>query len=129
MKNAKLYKEKLSNADDPRYTFEHYNGVSFYPSYNMTTDDLRELRNEYKKDSKITATEKLTDRAIIMHSIHNNHTLKSYYTKVAMITDDNRFLKLWDGFTVTTLKHINLFREKYNLPPISKYEWIMMERI
>lgn len=53
--------------------------------------------------------------------------LKSYNTIVAAIdisTPDYTFTRLWKGYSVTTLKHINDFRQLYNLPAINKKEWL-----
>ena len=127
MKNAKLYKEKLSNADDPRYTFEHYNGYSFYPTYSMTTEDMRNLRNENKGLAKAFKTEKISDRAIVIYDNYNTKTLKSYHTYICEIDNNGNFTKLWDGYSATTMKHINIFRQMFGLPTMSKYEWIMTE--
>lgn len=127
MKNEKLYKEKLSNADDPRYTFEHYNDYSYYPSYNMTTEDLRNLRNENKAISKVySKTKKICDRAIILYDNYNTKTLKSYHTYICRIDRDGNFTKLWDGYSATTMKHINIFREMFGLSTMTKYDWIML---
>lgn len=119
------YKQALENHDDPRYTFEHWEKGRFYPTYAMSTDDIRNLRKEYKSDDKISRTEKISDRAII---IYNNHgsSLKSYYTNVCCIINGT-FYKTWQGYSATTMKHINEYRHMFNIPTISKYEWIMME--
>lgn len=126
MKNYKQYKEKLEQHDDPRYTFEHWENGRFYPSYAMDSNDLRDLRNEYKQDSRYHVVEKISDRAIVIKDNYNIHYLKSYYTTVAAIAD-GKFYKLWEGYSATTMKHINAFLQMHGFPTISKHDWVMME--
>jgi hypothetical protein len=52
--------------------------------------------------------------------------LISYKTKVAIITKGGNFIRLWEGCSQTTMKHINDFREQNNLPSISATEWKKM---
>lgn len=124
MNKKQQYKQQLERHDDPRYTFEHYNGYSFYPSYGMDTNDLRDLRKEYRNDLHDNNGYKITDRAIVI--AHNHGTmLKSYYTIVCAIVD-GVFYKTWEGFSSTTMKHINTYRLHNNLPALSKHDWVMM---
>lgn len=51
------------------------------------------------------------------------NTLISYATRVCKIDIDGNFVKLWDGYSATTMRHINAFRETYGLAPISKKQW------
>lgn len=53
--------------------------------------------------------------------------LVSYGTQVARIGDDGSFHRLWGGWTATTGRHINAFRESYGMCKISKSEWMKME--
>lgn len=48
----------------------------------------------------------------------------SYDTIVCMYDENGAFLKLWEGFSKTTLKHINAFRHAHGDKLISKREWI-----
>ena len=98
MKNAKEYKRRLENHDDARYTFEHWNGMSIYPSYNMTPEDIKELRAEYKKDKAQNVATQLDTRAIEIEYMDNVYILKSYYTNVACIYN-NKLYKLWNGYS------------------------------
>lgn len=110
------------------YTFEHWNGVSWYPNRYMTGDDIKELRHEYKAikaENKGYALEGFGGRAIIKITDNGNLILQSYYTDVCMYDiKADKFTKLWNGFSVTTLKHINIFRRFLALNTISKREWI-----
>lgn len=50
-------------------------------------------------------------------------TLTSYTTDVARIDTQGNFEKLWNGYSVTTMNHVNSFRIINGLRPISKSEW------
>ena len=125
MNKEQQYKQRLEMHEDPRYNFEHWEHNRFFPTYSMNTDDLRELRKEYKEDAKNHNGIKIDTRAII---IPNNYgsVLKSYYTHVCAIVQGN-FYKLWNGYSATTMKHINCYRIMHGLSPISKREWVMMD--
>jgi hypothetical protein len=54
------------------------------------------------------------------------HTLYSYNTAVARIDGDGAdavFTRLWDGYSVTTMKHVNQFRDCNGMKRLSKAEW------
>ena len=122
MSKQSEYKQALERHDDPRYTFEHYNGVSFYPCYNMSSEDMRELRHEQRNDLKQNENNyRIADRAIVIANKHGS-SLKSYYTTVCAIID-GKFYKTWEGFSTTTMKHINDFRMMFNLPTLNKKGW------
>jgi hypothetical protein len=53
--------------------------------------------------------------------------LVSYETQVARIASDGSFHRLWSGYSATTMRHVNEFRERYNLPKITKSQWEKME--
>ena len=116
---------EAAEAANEKFTFEHWNGYSCRPSYYMNGDDLKELRQEYRNDKKENAAfslEEFGSRAVIIPT-KTGAILESYYTEVAEIRN-GEFIKLWDGFSVTTLKHINAFRNRYGMTTISKREWI-----
>lgn len=53
--------------------------------------------------------------------------LKSYNTIVCEIdkaTGD--FIRMWYGYSATTMRHINAFRETYGFPAINKKQWVAM---
>ena len=52
----------------------------------------------------------------------NKSSLKSYETIVCEMENGN-FHKLWNGYSATTMKHINDFRRLFGLPKLSKKEW------
>ena len=54
----------------------------------------------------------------------NIHVLQSYSTFVCYYNSDTReFVKLWDGYSATTMRHIESFRDHYGLSAIGKKEW------
>lgn len=40
--------------------------------------------------------------------------LKSYNTIVCMINNNNEFIRLWDGESQTTMRHVNSFLQFFN---------------
>lgn len=57
-----------------------------------------------------------------------NITLYSYDTMICSINSDNEFIKYWGGWSQTTMRHINSFRERYGLSRITKKEWDKIEK-
>lgn len=49
--------------------------------------------------------------------------LKSYNTIVCMIDNFNEFHKLWNGYSVTTMRHINEFIHQYGISGGGKKWW------
>lgn len=49
--------------------------------------------------------------------------LISYKTEVCEITADGKFNQLWGGYSATTMRHINEFRQQNGLEKLSKKEW------
>ena len=52
----------------------------------------------------------------------NKILLKSYNTIVCMI-ENGEFKRLWSGWSATTAKHVNSFRETYGMKRIDKATW------
>lgn len=128
----KEYKQarEAAEAAEELYTFEqeHFNGFMYYNSRYMTTEDKQDLRREYKQDKKENQAYSLEDfntRALIIPT-ESGSILKSYYTEVCKI-ENGEFIRIWEGFSVTTLKHINAYRAHFGFKAISKREWIEME--
>ena len=51
--------------------------------------------------------------------------LVSYETIVASVTD-NRLHRHWNGYSVTTMNHVNSFAKHFNIEGASKHEWESM---
>lgn len=52
----------------------------------------------------------------------NNLFLRSYNTIVCGIVN-GKFLRYWDGYSSTTMKHVNDFRVQHELNRLSKKDW------
>ena len=128
-KEYKAIREEHEQANEV-YQFVTYEGFWGHANRYMKPDDLKEMRQEYKE---IKATKKafvLDDfggRALVIPT-ESGYILKSYYTNVCEIKN-NKFIKLWQGYSNTTLKHINIFRSFLGLSGLSKREWIELETI
>lgn len=81
------------------------------------------------KTEKLEATTQKSYYGKAKINILDNGTkeLISYKTKVAIITKGGRFFRLWEGYSLTTMNHINDFRRKYGLEPINASIWKKME--
>ena len=51
--------------------------------------------------------------------------LQSYETRVCAYVN-GEFIRTWNGYSATTMRHINAFREKFGMKPISKAEWLKL---
>lgn len=49
--------------------------------------------------------------------------LQSYDTFVCKITESGKFVRLWSGHSVTTMRHINSFLRRFNIPGGGKAWW------
>lgn len=62
-----------------------------------------------------------------MQIVKSKHidVLYSYHTPIAMIIRNggSNFVRLWDGYSPTTMRHINAFRSLYGFDAISKKQW------
>ena len=52
----------------------------------------------------------------------NNLFLRSYNTIVCGIVN-GKFIRYWDGYSSTTMKHVNDFRVQHELNRLSKKDW------
>lgn len=50
--------------------------------------------------------------------------LISYNTAVCMIDSKGHFVRLWNGYSATTAKHIDTFRNRYGMVGIGKGHWL-----
>lgn len=58
------------------------------------------------------------------------YTLVSYDTAVCYIVatfDGWHFVRQWNGWSTTTMKHVNAFREQFGFPRMNKYDWLMLD--
>ena len=52
--------------------------------------------------------------------------LRSYNTNVCAV-HNGKFYRLWGGYSSTTMRHINEFRQQYGFDKINKNQWESME--
>ena len=53
-------------------------------------------------------------------------SLMSYTTVVCSIdTRKHEFIRHWDGYSLTTMQHINTFRRLYNFESMSRCHWYL----
>lgn len=55
----------------------------------------------------------------------NLSVLTSYETEVAAVKN-GRPIRLWDGWSATTARHVNEFFRQYGFKALSKKEWLAM---
>ena len=128
-KEYKAARYEAENAPEI-FTFESWNGISIYPNRYMSNQDIKDLRQEYKgikAENNGYALDGFGGRALIIPD-GNKLILRSYYTDVCEFDlKTEKFTKTWNGFSVTTLKHVNIFRRFLALNELSKREWIELE--
>ena len=108
------------------YEFEKQIPGTWHTTKMLDTQDLRELRAQYKQDHGIKL-EGFNNRAIVI-KVKGGYILKSYNTIVAYyLISEDKMIRAWDGFSVTTLKHVNVFRSWLGLSTLSKREWIELD--
>ena len=115
----------IAEQADELTTFERWNGYSFYPSRNMTSDDIHDMRAERKREraAGAFALDGYGVRAVVKPEPDGGLVLTSYYTAVAAWRH-GRVVRLWGGFSVTTLKHVNAFCDYVGAPRFTKRAWI-----
>ena len=93
----------------------------------LNSSDLKDLRYSYKyfKTKGWNALPGANTRAMFKFKYNARYViLKSYYTNVLMIDlQERKLYKLWDGYSVTTLKHVNLLCKMFDMKQFSKKEW------
>ena len=127
----KKYREIAEDYETTGYyyaqEFEKYNG-SFFPRCYLDYSDIKSCRenaNNFISGAKVEKLECSNGRAFIVYSKGYKYLI-SYKTCVAVITPDGGFVKQWDGFSKTTLKHINGFLSLYGSFNLTKREWILL---
>ena len=111
----KEYRAKLEKIDV-------FNGYDY-----LSRDEVKELRRDAKVRAELNNETYLSGFRATTRLEYHGWVLRSYNTDVAYFDYDGKFHKTWDGYSATTLKHINLFRGKRGLAPLNKREWVEME--
>lgn len=65
-------------------------------------------------------------KAKVIECENGSKILQSYDTYVLKITSDRDVVKLWDGESATTMRHINSFLQFYGKNKISVKDWRKM---
>ena len=108
----KEYRAKLEN-------MAVYNGFDY-----LNQREVKALREEVKNRVKYDGETYLSGFRATIRKEPYGIVLRSYQTDVALIGLDGKFRKTWNGYSATTLKHVNLFREKSGLGKLNKREWV-----
>ena len=62
-------------------------------------------------------------KAIVIEKDNGEKVLQSYNTEVCKITSDGEFVRLWSGYSATTMRHVNSFLDLFNLSGGGKAWW------
>lgn len=62
---------------------------------------------------------------ILRRTATNDYILESYGTRVAAFTNGT-FKRLWNGYSATTMRHVNSFLEYLQLPGGGKKWWVAL---
>lgn len=87
-----------------------------------------EMVERFKKWDGSTVTKRFYGKARITHIESKSgrvyEILISYNTAVCMLDSAGRFVRLWNGYSATTAKHIAAFMSRYGLSGVGKHEWL-----
>ena len=87
-----------------------------------------EMVERFKKLDGSTVTKRFYGKARIAHVESKSgriyEILISYNTAVCMLDSAGRFVRLWNGYSATTAKHIAAFMSRYGLSGVGKHEWL-----
>lgn len=62
-------------------------------------------------------------KAKVIEADNGEMILQSYNTKVCKITSSGEFVRLWSGYSVTTMRHINSFLQLFDIAGGGKAWW------
>ena len=62
-------------------------------------------------------------KATVIEKDNGEKVLQSYNTKVCKITSTGEFVRLWSGYSATTMRHVNSFLNLFNLSGGGKAWW------
>ena len=68
-------------------------------------------------------TRNFNNKATVTFTEGGARILTSYTTDVARIDSAGNFARLWNGYSATTLRHVNEFRQQAGLPKLTAKEW------
>jgi len=62
-------------------------------------------------------------KAIIIENESGEKVLQSYETEVCKINNNGKFARLWDGYSATTMRHVNSFLDFVGIEGGGKAWW------
>lgn len=62
-------------------------------------------------------------KALVIEKDNGEKVLQSYNTEVCKVTSDGEFVRLWDGYSATTMRHINSFLQLVGIVGGGKAWW------
>ena len=62
-------------------------------------------------------------KAVVCEDDNGDLILQSYSTKVCKVTKSGEFVRMWSGYSVTTMRHVNSFLKLQNIPGGGKSWW------
>lgn len=68
-------------------------------------------------------TKSFYGKAKVIEKDNGEKVLQSYTTEVCKIGSNGEFVRLWDGYSVTTMRHINSFLSFFGIPGGGKAWW------
>lgn len=120
----------MTNATKREYETRRDNAQFFGWFDYLRPEDVNELRRDVKARSKEGSARMLPDsnyRASYRTTAEGEIILTSYYTDVAKINADGELVRLWDGWSATTARHISKFCHLFNMKDPNKFDWIMSD--
>lgn len=87
----------------------------------LDKDELKQLRAFHRGEGRT----RIDDRASV-EIVNGCPVLVSYWTKVARV-EGGKLVRMWDGWSATTAKHITEFCRMYSLDAPNKKIWERME--
>lgn len=125
--NAQQKRQYAARLADHETAFD-VSPSSHYASAYLMPEDRKKLNNKMRERRQAGAVilPGSNNKASIRTGPKGDKILTSYYTDVAMIYR-GRLYKLWQGYSVTTLNHINEFLALYGYKAINKHEWINID--
>lgn len=102
-----------------RKNYQGFNSFDFWDSLNQY--ETAALRRDVKTRAGVPLEG--TNWKASVRRDNDGLTLTSYYTDVLRILDNGQLVRLWDGYSATTARHINKLMDRLSLPRLSKREW------
>lgn len=62
-------------------------------------------------------------KAVVIEKDSGEIVLLSYNTEVCKITSGGEFVRMWDGYSATTMRHVNSFLQRFGIPGGGKAWW------